>query len=325
MAALANPATWLAGYIPDLPTPFDVNGAIDLTAFERLCERQIRAGVSAIVAGETTGEASTLTPAEHETIVRAAVGIARGRVRVIAGAGSNSTSQAIELTRRADAAGADAILSVVPYYNKPMQAGIDAHFQAIAGSTTLPVILHDIPSRTIRELADDTLTRLAGSKQFIGLRDGTGDITRLLRLRPRLPHGLRLLSGDDATAPAFIANGGDGCISTISNVAPELCLAIFSSCRQGRLQTARYLDDRLAPLTAALSKESPAALKYALCLLGFMSPTTRLPIVELADSAKAEVAGAIAEIGDEDLACPIESWRSQPRRDPAARRSRHPE
>jgi 4-hydroxy-tetrahydrodipicolinate synthase len=325
MAALANPATWLAGYIPDLPTPFDVNGAIDLTAFERLCERHIRAGVSAIVAGETTGEASTLTPAEHETIVHAAVGIARGRVRVIAGAGSNSTSQAIELTRRADAAGADAILSVVPYYNKPMQAGIDAHFQAIAGSTTLPVILHDIPSRTIRELADDTLTRLAGSKQFIGLRDGTGDITRLLRLRPRLPHGFRLLSGDDATAPAFIANGGDGCISTIANVAPELCLAIFSSCRQGRLQTARYLDDRLAPLTAALSKESPAALKYALCLLGFMSPTTRLPIVELADSAKAEVAGAIAEIGDEDLACPIESWRSQPRSDPAARRSRHPE
>ena len=309
MTSLANPATWLAGYIPDLPTPFDESGAIDLTAFERLCERQIKAGVSAIVVGETTGEASTLTPAEHETIVRAAVEIARGRVRVIAGAGSNSTSQAIELTRRAEAAGADAVLSVVPYYNKPMQAGIDAHFQAIAGSTTLPIILHDIPARTIRELSDDTLARLAGSKQFIGLRDGTGDMTRPMRLRPRLPHGFRLLSGDDATALAFIANGGDGCISTISNVAPELCLAIFSSCRQGRLQTARYLHNRLAPLTAALSKESPAALKYALCLLGFMSPTTRLPIVELADSAKAEVASAIAEIGDEDLACPIESWR----------------
>src|ERR1700704_1483245 len=318
MAAVANPATWLAGYIPDLPTPFDVSGAIDLTAFERLGERQIRAGVSAIVAGETTGEASTLTPAEHETIVRAAVGIGRGRVRVIAGAGSNSTSQAIELTRRPAAAGADAILSVVPYYNKPMQAGIDAHFQAIAGSTTLPVILHDIPSRTIRELADDTLTRLAGSKQFIGLRDGTGDITRLLRLRPRLPHGFRLLSGDDATAPAFIANGGDGCISTISNVAPELCLAIFSSCRQGRLQAARYLHSRLAPLTAALSKESPAALKYALCLLGFMSPATRLPIVELSDAAKAAVADAIAGVGDEDLACPIESWRGPRLRDEPA-------
>ncbi|QWG19461.1 4-hydroxy-tetrahydrodipicolinate synthase [Bradyrhizobium sediminis] len=309
MTLLPNPATWLAGYIPDLPTPFDEAGALDLTAFAVLCERQIKAGVTAIVVGETAGEASTLTPAEHEAIVRAAVGIARGRVRVIAGAGSNSTSQAIELTRRAEAAGADAVLSVVPYYNKPMQSGIFAHFQAIADAATLPIILHDVPARTIRELSDDTLTQLARSKQFIGLRDATGDITRPMRLRSLLPHGFRLLSGDDATALAFIANGGDGCISTISNVAPELCLAVFSSCRQGRLQSARYLHNRLAALTSALSKESPAALKYALCLLGFMSPATRLPIVELADPAKAEVASAIAGIGDEDLGCPIESWR----------------
>jgi 4-hydroxy-tetrahydrodipicolinate synthase len=200
------------------------------------------------------------------------------------------------------------VLSVVPYYNKPKQAGIHAHFQAIAGSTALPIILHDIPSRTIRELSDDTLVRLAESRQFIGLRDGTGDIVRPMRLRSLLPPGFRLLLGDDATALAFIANGGDGCISTISNVAPELCRVIFSSCRQGRLQSARYLQNRLAPLTALIAKESPAALKFALCLLGFMSPRTRLPIVELADSAKAEVASAIAQIGDEDLACPIESW-----------------
>ena len=258
--------------------------------------------------GETAGEASTLTPDEHERLVRAAVEIARGRVRVIAGAGSNSTSQAIELTRRAEAAGADAVLSVVPYYNKPMQAGIHAHFRAIAVSTSLPIILHDVPSRTIRELSDDTLARLAKSAQFIGLRDGTGDITRPLRLRSLLPPGFRLLSGDDLTALAFVASGGDGCISLVSNVAPDLCQAIFSSCRQGRLQSARYLQSRLAPLTAALTKESPAALKYALSLLGFMSPATRLPIVELADAGKAEVASAIAEIGDEDLACPRESW-----------------
>ena len=128
----------------------------------------------------------------------------------------------------------------------------------------LPIILHDIPSRTIRELSDDTLVRLAQSRQFIGLRDGTGDVLRPMRLRLRLPSGFRLLSGDDATALAFIANGGDGCISTISNVAPELCQAIFSNCRQGRLQSARYLQNRLAPLNAALSRESPAALKYAL-------------------------------------------------------------
>src|ERR1700686_4928089 len=200
MTLLANSTAWLAGYIPDPPTPFAEAGAIDLAAFAILCERQIQAGVSAIVAGETTGEASTLTPVEHDAIIRTAAEIARGRVRVIAGAGSNSTSQAIELTRRAELAGADAVLSVVPYYNKPMQAGIDAHFRAIANSTALPIILHDIPPRTIREL-----------------------------------------SGDDATALAFVASGGDGCISMISNVAPELCRVIFLNCNQGRLQSARYL------------------------------------------------------------------------------------
>jgi 4-hydroxy-tetrahydrodipicolinate synthase len=307
MTALATQATWLAGYIPDLPTPFDAADRIDMTAFAKLCERQIEAGVSAIVVGETAGEAATLTPLEHDSIVHAAVEIARGRVHVIAGAGSNSTSQAVELAQRAEAAGADACLSVVPYYNRPMQAGIDAHFRAIADSTSLPVILHDIPSRTNRELADDTLARLAESKQFIGLRDGTGDMTRPMRLRSLLLPEFRLLSGEDATGLAFLANGGDGAISMISNVAPGLCQAVYSNCRQGRLQSARYLFDRLARLTGCLTKESPAALKFALCLLGFMQPNTRLPIVELAESAKAEVASAIAEIGDEDLACPSES------------------
>src|SRR3981081_3849511 len=178
MTVLAKPSSWLAGYIPDLPTPFDESDRIDLTALAALCERQIEASVSAIVVCETAGEASTLTPAEQETIIRAAVDIARGRIRVIAGAGSNSTSQAIELTRRAQAAGADAVLSGVPYYNKPMQAGLRAHFQAITATTTLPITLHDTPSRTVRELADDTLARLAESRQFIGLRDATGDIGR---------------------------------------------------------------------------------------------------------------------------------------------------
>jgi 4-hydroxy-tetrahydrodipicolinate synthase len=308
MTAVANPTLWLAGYIADLPTPFDEDGALDLAALTRLCERQIEAGASAIVVGETAGEASTLTPAEHDRIIRTAVEAVRGRIRVIAGAGSNSTRQATELTGHAAAAGADAVLSVVPYYNKPMQAGIRAHFQAIADSTTLPVILHDIPSRTVRKLSDDTLLLLAESRQFIGVRDATGDITRPLRLRALLPAGFRLISGDDATALAFLSLGGDGCISNISNVAPGLCQAIFSSCRQGRLQSARYLQQRMAPLTSALAKESPAALKYALSLLGVMRPTTRLPIVELAEPAKTEIARAIAGIGDEDLACPGEGW-----------------
>jgi 4-hydroxy-tetrahydrodipicolinate synthase len=317
--------SWLTGYIPDLPTPFDEDGAADLAALATLCERQIAAGVSAIVVGETAGEASTLTPSEHSAIIRTAVETARGRVRIIAGAGSNSTSQAIELTRRAIAAGADAILSVVPYYNKPMQAGMIRHFQAIADSTDLPIILHDIPSRTLRELSDDTLARLAECRQFIGLRDGTGDIARPLRLRSQLPPEFRLLSGDDATALAFLVHGGDGCISTVSNVAPLLCQDIFSSCQHGHLQSAQHLQGRLAPLTAALSKESPAALKYALCLLGLMRPNTRLPIVELAEAAKAEVASAIAGIDDENPACRNEGRRASSfNRVPAATSSPQP-
>jgi 4-hydroxy-tetrahydrodipicolinate synthase len=324
MAVATSSAVWLAGYISDLPTPFDEGGEIDWAAFAKICERQIEVGAAAIVVAETAGEASSLTTTEHDAIVRAAVRIAQGRIRVIAGAGSNSTGQAIDLVRRAERAGADAVLSVVPYYNKPMQAGICAHFQAIAGATGLPIILHDVPSRTSRELADDTLARLAESKQFIGLRDATGDITRPMRLRPLLPAGFRLLSGEDATGLAFLANGGDGAISMISNVAPGLCQEIYSSCRQGRLQSARYLFNRLVRLTNSLTKESPAALKFAMCLLGFMHPNARLPIVELAESAKAEVASALAEISDEDLAVPNESWRGpRLRDDPAAAFLRH--
>jgi 4-hydroxy-tetrahydrodipicolinate synthase len=297
----ATPAAWLTGFIPDLPTPFDEAATVDLKALERLCERQIAAGVPAVVVCDIAGEASTLSPAEQESIVRTAVDVAHGRVRVIAGAGSNSTSHAIELTRRAEALGANAVLSVVPYYNKPMQNGIEAHFRAIAGSTRLPIILHDIPSRTVRELADGTLARLAESRQFVALRDGTGDVTRPERLSSLLPSQFRVMSGHDATALAYFAAGGDGCISTISNVTPDLCRAVFSSCRQGRLQAARYLQKRLEPLGACLSQDNPAALKYALSLLGLMHPTTRLPLVELDEPAKAAVARAIAGITDEDL------------------------
>ena len=303
MSVSASPAAWLTGYIPDLPTPFDEAGRIDLKAFERLCERQIASGVAAIIVCETAGESMTLSPEDQESIIRAAVEIAQGRARVIAGAGSNSTRQAVELTWRAQAAGADALLSVVPYYNKPMQDGIYAHFRAIAGSTELPIILHDIPSRTVRELENDTLARLAESEQFIGLRDGTGDVTRPMRLNSLLPSGFRLMSGDDATALAYIASGGDGCISMISNVRPDLCRIIFSTCRQGRLQTARELQMRLAPLEACVSRDRPAALKYALSLLGLMHPGTRLPIVELDARAKAAVAKAVVGV-DEDLVAP---------------------
>src|SRR6476661_2795712 len=241
MPQVASPAAWLTGYIPDLPTPFDETGAVDLAAFARLCERQIEAGVPAMVVGETAGEASTLTPAEHDSIVRAAVGIARGRLRIIAGAGSNSTGQAIELTTEAEAAGADAILSVVPYYNKPMQAGMLAHFRAIAETTGLPIILHDVPSRTMREMSDETIIELSRSKQFIGLKESSGSVARLLRLRSALPPAFRLLSGDDLTAMAYLACGGDGCISIVANLFPDLCREIQEGCGTGNVQVARSL------------------------------------------------------------------------------------
>jgi 4-hydroxy-tetrahydrodipicolinate synthase len=298
---LVPPSSWLTGYIPDLPTPFNTAGLVDLEAFASLCERQIAAGVPALVVCETAGEAPTLSPAERDLLIRTAVDVARGRIRIIAGAGSNATGRAIELTRGAEAAGADSALSVVPYYNKPMQEGMLAHFQAVAACTSLPIILHDIPSRTLRPLADETIARLAESRQFVGLRDGSGDTSRPLRLNRLLPLGFRLLSGDDATALGFIASGGDGCISQVSNIAPELCRMVFSSCRQGRLQSARYLHKRLASLESRLSNESPAALKYALSLLGLMRPDTRLPIVQLNEAAKAEVAKALAAIADEEL------------------------
>lgn len=306
MTSPLNASLWLMGYIPDLPTPFDDIGRVDLGALERLCEYQIAAGVSALVVCETAGETAALSDAEREIVVRAAVEIARSRIRIIAGAGSNSTDRAIESTRRAEAAGADAVLSVVPYYNKPMQNGIYAHFRAIADSTGLPIILHDVPARSVCELENDTLVRLADSKQFVGLRDGTGNVSRPMRLSSLLRSDFRCLSGDDGTALGYIAEGGNGCISLVANVKPNLCQAIFSSLRQGHFQAARNLQKRLAPLEFCLSKESPAALKYALNFVGLMQPGTRLPIVQLDERARAVVAKAIVEI-DEDLAGTVEA------------------
>jgi len=298
---LIPPAAWFTGFIPDLPTPFDAADAVDLKAFAALCERQVAAGVPAIVVCETAGEASTLSPAEQELVIRTAVEVARGRVRVIAGAVSNATSRAAELARRAEAAGADAVMSVVPAYNKPMQEGMLAHFRTIAGAIGLPVILHDNPSRTLRPLADETLLRLVESRQFVGLRDGSGDITRPMRLSRNLPAGFRFLSGEDTTAFACITDGGDGAISEVANIAPDLCRTIFSHLRQGRLQSARYLHKRLIPLIACLSRESPAALKYALNILGLMSAATRLPIVPLDAAAQRSAVRAFAAIADEEL------------------------
>jgi 4-hydroxy-tetrahydrodipicolinate synthase len=289
----------LSGYAPALPTPFDQNGNVDSAALEALCERQIQEGATALVVCGTTGEAPTLGRTEHHAIVCIAVGVAQGRVPVIAGAGSNATSQAIELARDAEAAGADAVLSVVPYYNKPMQAGMYAHFRAIADAVGLPIILYDVPSRTVCGLADDTVARLAECRSFIGLKDATGDVTRPARLRPRLGPDFRLLSGDDATALAFIGQGGNGCISVTSNVAPGLCRAMYLAARQGQPTRARHLAEVVARLTGALfSGSNPVPVKYALSAMKMMSPGVRLPLVELAQESKAEIDAVLAQVCD---------------------------
>lgn len=301
---------WLGGFIADLPTPFDDDDRVDWPAFETLCERQIRSGATAIVVGETMGEDSTLGRDEHEEIIAAAVGIARNRVAVIAGAGSNATSQALELTTMAEAAGADAILSVVPYYNKPVQAGILAHFQAVTSVTGLPVILHDAPSRTLREISDETIVRLSESNQLIGLKDASGSIARLLRLRPTLPPTFRFLSGDDATAMAYLLSGGDGCMSVIANFFPELCRSIYESSMTGHMPVSEGLSTRMATLGTVLSADSQvAALKYGLSLLGLVKPAVRLPLVELGDDARKAVALAMTAFCENKVAADASSCR----------------
>lgn len=300
MSAAGQHSLRLSGYAPALPTPFTDDDRVDGEAFERFCELQIAYGARALVIAATTGEAPTLEPADHRELLRIAVSTARGRVPVIAGAGSNATAHAVELGKDAEANGADAILSVVPYYNKPTQEGLYAHYRAIASSTRLPVILYDVPSRTGRGIADETVARLAELPNVVGLKDAASDAGRPSRLRPLVGEHFLLLSGDDAMALGFIAQGGDGCISVACNVAPGLCRNMYLAWKQGQVTRARRLAPPLALLAAALSRETnPAPLKYALSLFGLMSPRVRLPLVEPSEQTKAEVVGIVARLCDE--------------------------
>jgi 4-hydroxy-tetrahydrodipicolinate synthase len=289
----------LSGYAPALPTPFDEDDRIDSSAFELLCDLQIRSGATALVVCGTTGEASCLLPRERGKLIEIAVDIARGRVPVIAGAGSNDTERAIELTKAAEAHGADAILSVVPYYNRPTQAGLYTHFRTVAALTGLPVILCDVPSRTGCALADETIARLTEMPHIVGLKDASGDIARPARLRPLVGPDFRLLSGDDATTLGFLANGGNGCISVTSNVAPVLCRNMYAAGSLMQSVRALRLARVVGDLTAALFVESnPAPLKYALSLFGLIAPRVRLPLVELSEPAKAEVRTVLQQLCD---------------------------
>ena len=280
-----------------LPTPYRL-GRVDLTALEGLCHRLIDRGTASLAPCGTTGEGSLLTPDEHRQVVETTVEAAAGRVPVIAGAGSNNTRIALDLARSAERAGATALLAVTPFYLKPSQAGIIAHFRAIHDAVGIPVILYDVPSRTGCALDDVTVKRLADLPRIVGLKDATGDIPRVSRLRRRLGDRFLLLSGDDATQAAFRAAGGDGCISVTANVAPALCSEFQLACLAGNFRLALQLQDRLMPLHDALFVESnPGPVKYAASKLGLCNGDTRLPLAPLTAASRKKVDDALAAVG----------------------------
>jgi len=285
------------GSLTALVTPFK-NGAVDEKAFAALIERQIAAGTTALVPAGTTAETPTLTHAERLRSVELCVEIAAGRVPVIAGVGVNATAATIELQEHAKRIGADAGLVVAPYYNKPSQDGIIAHFTAIADAVALPIIVYNIPGRSIVDISVETMAELARHPNIMGVKDATGDIQRVTRHRNVIGEDFIQLSGEDASALGYNAHGGHGAISVTSNVAPELCARFQSACQDGRWEEARTLNDRLQPLHEALfAAPSPGPSKYALSLLGLCDEEVRLPLVACPETVKVKVRAGMESCG----------------------------
>ncbi|MCB1651049.1 MAG: 4-hydroxy-tetrahydrodipicolinate synthase [Alphaproteobacteria bacterium] len=285
------------GSITALITPFK-DGEIDWPAFEKLVEWQIEQGSDGLVPCGTTGESPTVSHDEHRAIVQRCVDIVKKRIPVIAGTGSNSTAEAIELTRHAQEGGADGALIVTPYYNKPTQDGMVAHFTAIHDATDLPIILYNIPGRCIVDMSVETMARLAALPRIIGVKDATGDLGRPLATARACGSDFCQLSGDDITAAAFLAQGGHGVISVVSNIAPRLSAAMQRAWQTQDLQAFSTLRDRLAPLGKELFCESsPAPVKYAASVLGLCRDEVRLPLLPASASARAKVDAAMAHAG----------------------------
>jgi 4-hydroxy-tetrahydrodipicolinate synthase len=239
-----------------------------------------------------------LSRPEHDTVVRIAVKAARGRIPVIAGAGSNSTAEAVSLSKHAEKAGADAVLVVTPYYNKPTQEGLYQHFKAINDAIGIPIIIYNIPARSVIDMSVETMKRLFELKNIAGVKDATANVVRVSQQRAALGEDFNQLSGEDATALGFMAHGGHGCISVTSNVAPRLCAEFQNACLKGDFRTALRLQDKLMPLHTALFIETnPAPAKYALSLLGKCADTVRLPMVRLAERTKTAVRDAMVHAG----------------------------
>jgi 4-hydroxy-tetrahydrodipicolinate synthase len=287
------------GSIPALVTPFK-NGGIDRAAFADLVERQIAAGSAALVPVGTTGETSTLSTEEHKAVVSLCVEVAAGRVPVIAGAGSNATDEAIDLVAHAKAAGADAALVVCPYYNNPNQDGLYAHFKAINDAVALPLVLYNVPSRTVVDLKPETVAKLARLPNVVGIKDATGDMDRVSWHAALIGDAEQFvqLSGDDPSALGFLAMGGAGCISVTANVAPHLCAAMHLAFQDGDLESARAIERRLIALHRAMfCSPSPGPAKYALHWLGLCEPDVRLPLTGPDAAAQAMIEEAMALAG----------------------------
>jgi 4-hydroxy-tetrahydrodipicolinate synthase len=287
----------IKGSIPALVTPFR-DGAVDEDALRALVEWQIAEGSHGLVPVGTTGETPTLTHEEHERVVRIVVETAAKRVPVIAGAGSNNTQESIRLLRHAESVGADAALVVTPYYNKPNQRGMIAHYRALHDACALPIVIYNIPGRSVVDMQPETMGELAALPRIVGVKDATGDVTRVSKQRALCGADFIQLSGEDASALGFNAHGGVGCISVTANVAPKLCAQFQALTLKGDYAGALEIQDRLMPLHAALFVEpNPGPAKYALSLLGKCSDAVRLPLVELSDATKAQVRAAMIHAG----------------------------
>jgi 4-hydroxy-tetrahydrodipicolinate synthase len=285
--------SWVA-----LVTPMHADGGIDEDAYARLIEWQIAEGTNGIVPVGTTGESPTLSHEEHKRVVELAITVAAKRVPVMAGAGSNSTAEAISLAQHAKAAGADAILVVTPYYNKPTQDGLVRHYTAIAETVDIPLFIYNIPGRSVIDMSVETMARLSGHRNIVGVKDATANLTRPLHTTRACGSGFIQLSGEDHTVIAYLASGGHGCISVTANVAPKLCARMHAAWQRGDVAQAMEIQNRLLPLHDAMFAESnPGPVKYAASLLGFGTATCRLPLAPLAEANAAKMRAAMLELG----------------------------
>ena len=286
-----------SGSITALITPFR-DGKVDEKPFQEFVDWQIQEGSNGVVPVGTTGESPTLNHDEHKRVVALCLEVAKDKVPVIAGTGSNSTAEAIDLTRHAKEAGADAALIVTPYYNKPTQEGLYRHYEAIATAVDIAIIIYNIPGRSIVDMSVDTMARLARLPNIVGVKDATADLARPLATRMAIGPDFCQLSGEDATIAAFLGQGGHGCISVTSNVAPRLCSDLHKAWRARNYDKFAEIRDRLMPLHAALFCESsPGPVKYAASLLGKCTAETRLPLAPIAESSRARVDEAMRRVG----------------------------